>query len=73
MRARAMPVLGGSVAVLYLGATVSGVVTKIDGGGRELLVVTEDGDTLTFALSRATGRFVGDGAMGARLMFLPES
>lgn len=69
MRARAMPEVGGSVAVLYLGATVAGVVTKVDRGGRGLLVVTEDGETLTFALSRATGRFVDDGHGGARLLF----
>ncbi|MGI8430396.1 MAG: hypothetical protein ACR2OB_14110 [Solirubrobacteraceae bacterium] len=67
-----MPLLGGSVTVLYLGTTVSGVVTKIDDGGRGLLVVTEDGDTLTFALSRATGRFVDDGHLGARLVFVPD-
>lgn len=73
MRARAMPQIGGSVAVLYLGTTVPGVVTEIEEDGRGLLVLTDEGDTLTFALSRATGRFVDDGPSGARLVFVPEA
>jgi hypothetical protein len=63
-----MPHVGGAVWVVYLDATVSGVVQVLDDGGRRITVLTEDGETLTFALNRATARFT-DHQTGARLMF----
>jgi hypothetical protein len=70
VRTRAVPHVGGSVTVVYIGATVSGVVQKVDHGGLRLTVGTDDGDTITFALNRATGRFMADGRQyGARLLF----
>ncbi len=70
MRPRAIPRVGGSVAVAYLGARVPGVVRKVEDDGRTLVVLTEDGQTLTFALSRATGWFTVRGQQSAeRLLF----
>jgi hypothetical protein len=67
---RANPQLGGSVLVDYLGVTVPGIVRAIDGDGRQLEVLTEDGATLTFALNRATATFtVGGGQTAPRLRF----
>ena len=66
-----MPQVGGAVLVDYLGVTVGGIVHAVDGDGRRLEVVTEDGATLAFALNRATGTFSVDGAQtGARLRFV---
>ena len=67
---RAMPKLGGSVLVDYLDATVRGTVREIAPDGRTLTVLTEDAQTLTFALNRATATFTaGGGQTGARLRF----
>jgi hypothetical protein len=69
---RAMPELGGSVLVDYLGTTVAGTVRQIRDGGRELEVLTEDGATITFRLNRATATFTTDGGQTApRLRFAP--
>jgi hypothetical protein len=67
---RAMPQVGGSVLVDYLGATVRGTVRDVADDGRRLDVVTEDGRTLTFALNRATATFTaGGGQTAPRLRF----
>jgi hypothetical protein len=67
---RAMPEEGGSVLVDYLGSTVRGTVKRVDQDGRKLEIATEDGDTLTFSLNRATATFTADGSQtGARLRF----
>jgi hypothetical protein len=56
--------------VAFLGARVPGVVEEIAEGGRRLRVVTEDGEAITFTLSRATGQFAAAGSShGARLLF----
>ena len=65
-----MPHLGDSVTVAFLAVRVGGVVTSVDYEARRLLVATEDGQTLAFGLSRATGTFLAGGQQsGARLLF----
>jgi len=55
---------------VFLGARIGGVVTQVDDGGRRLLVWTDDGEALSFSLSRATGNFHKDGQQSApRLVF----
>jgi hypothetical protein len=45
-------------------------VTHVDDGGRRLTVWTDDGEALSFALTRATGNFHQDGQQSAaRLVF----
>ncbi|HWC86043.1 MAG TPA: hypothetical protein VG388_05870 [Solirubrobacteraceae bacterium] len=62
--------MGDPVTVVYLAARVEGVVTGVDTDARRLLVATEDGQALTFELSRATGTFLAGGQQaGARLLF----
>jgi hypothetical protein len=70
MPLRAMPHVGASVSIEYLGATLRGVVDSMEGDGRRLLVQTEDGRLTTFALNGATATFTADGSQtGARLRF----
>jgi hypothetical protein len=70
MPLRAMPRVGATVSIEYLGSTVRGVVDSIGGDGRQLLVETEDGRAMEFALNRATATFTADGSQtGARLRF----
>ncbi len=70
MPLRAMPRIGATVSIEYLGRTVRGVVDGIAGDGRRLLVETEDGRAMQFALNRATATFTADGSQtGARLRF----
>jgi hypothetical protein len=65
-----MPEVGGSVRIEYLGSTLRGTVGRIDQDGRRLEVATEEGETLTFSLNRATAMFTADGSQtGARLTF----
>ncbi len=65
-----MPVIGGSVTVNFLGSTVRATVKSVAGDGRRLEVSTEDGETLSFALNRATATFTAEGHQtGARLTF----
>ena len=65
-----MPHVGGSVRVNFLGSTVRGTVRQIDVSARALEVVTEDGETLSFALNRATATFTVQGSQtGPRLTF----
>jgi hypothetical protein len=71
VRARAMPYVGRSVAVVYLGEVVGGVIRDVDDGGRRLGVVTAEGERLWFELDRATAMFVvRDGRGGPWLRFL---
>jgi hypothetical protein len=66
-----MPYVGGRVRVSFLGATVAGVVRTVAADGRRLEVVTDDGETLWFALNRATATFTAEGEQtGARLTFV---
>jgi hypothetical protein len=65
-----MPEVGGSVLIDFLGSTVSGTVRRVDRDGRRVEVMTEEGDTLTFSLNRATATFTADGSQtGPRLRF----
>ncbi len=65
-----MPQVGGPVDVRFLGVTVAGTVRRITDDGRRLEVSTEDGETITFALNRATALFTAEGGQtGARLTF----
>ena len=65
-----MPHIGEHVTVAFFGTTVHGVIGEIDQQQRLLRVVTEEGETIAFALSRATGQFVAEGSSsGARLLF----
>jgi hypothetical protein len=67
---RAMPQIGGSVMVSFLGSRVRGTVDSIDADGRRLRVTTEQGEALTFALNGATATFTAEGDQtGARLAF----
>ncbi len=70
MPLRAMPRVGGRVVVSFLGAAVRGTVRTVSEDGRRLEVTTEDGETLGFALNRATATFTAEGHQtGARLTF----
>ncbi|HEX3975858.1 MAG TPA: hypothetical protein VHW96_06310 [Solirubrobacteraceae bacterium] len=73
MPLRAMPEVGRSVLIDYLGSTVHATVKEVAGDGRRLEVVTEDGATLTFKLNRATAMFTaGGGQTAPRLRFGPR-
>ena len=68
-----MPRVGGAVVVNFLGSTIRGTVDEIADHGRRLRVTTEDGETLWFALNRATATFTAEGHQtGARLSFEAE-
>ncbi len=70
MTHRAMPKVGGSVRVEFLGSTVRGTVRTVESEGRRLQVTTDEGETLSFALNRATATFTTEGQQtGARLTF----
>lgn len=70
MPLRAMPRVGATVSIEYLGASVRGVVDSVAGEGRLLFVETEDGRSMQFTLNRATATFTTDGGQtGARLRF----
>jgi hypothetical protein len=67
---RAMPQIGASVMVSFLGSRVRGTVDSVDAGGRRLHVTTDEGEALTFALNGATATFTAEGHQtGARLAF----
>jgi hypothetical protein len=69
-RSRPIPHPGDPVTVVFLAAQLDGVVTRVDDSGRQLTVWTDDGEALSFALSRATGNFHQDGQQSAaRLAF----
>jgi phage gp45-like len=70
MPLRSMPRVGGGVVVNFLGATRNGTVRAVSPDGRRLEVLTEEGETLVFALNRATATFTLMGHQtGARLAF----
>jgi len=74
MPVRRMPHVGDHVTVAFFAATVDGVIAQIERDHRRVHVITADGETITFALSRATGQFVADaGSSGARLVFQDRS
>jgi hypothetical protein len=67
---RGLPAVGRPVVIIYLGTRVRGTVRRVEDDGRRLLVSTEDGETLGFALNRATATFTAEGSQaGARLWF----
>ena len=73
MRARVVPHVGSAVTVIYLGATVPGVVEQVDDDGRRLIVLTEEGESLSFVLAAATATYTTEGRQwGARLLFGDE-
>jgi hypothetical protein len=69
MRARGIPHVGDPVVVVFLAASVRGVVEEVDGDLRGLEVRTEEDETLRFELSRVSGSFRSGGQTGARLYF----
>jgi hypothetical protein len=73
MSLRAMPRVGGTVVVNFLGTTVRATVGSVSADGRRLEVTTEEGERLSFALNRATATFTAEGHQtGARLTFPDE-
>jgi hypothetical protein len=74
MPPRRAPFVGAPVTVILLARRVPGTVEEIHDGGRRLTVLTEDGDLMTFTLSRGRAHFVaeGSGSTGARLTFEDE-
>lgn len=58
---------------MFLARRVRGSVEEVADGGRRVVVVTEDGEAIEFALSPATGSFleIGRSVGGARLLFDP--
>jgi hypothetical protein len=68
---RRAPFVGAAVTVVFLARRVRATVEEMGDGGRRLVVVTEDGEPITFVLSPATGNFVEEGRAvgGARLTF----
>ena len=68
-----MPYVGRAVTVIHLGSVVEGVVEAVQADGRELRVLTEDGETLQFVLDPATAGFtLAGGQTQARLRFPDE-
>ena len=58
------------MTIIHLAAREPGVIEEIHDGGVRLLVATDEGTLLTFALSPTTGRFMLDGRpTEARLLF----
>lgn len=65
-----MPRVGMPVTIDYLGTTVGGEVRAVEEEGRRVVVATDDGPDVVFALNRATATFTIDGTQtGARLRF----
>jgi hypothetical protein len=73
MTVRAIPRVGDPVTVGFLAAKVKGTIEWVDADLRRLRVLTDDGEMLTFKLSPATARFVGEAhPAGPRLLFGDE-
>ncbi len=73
MRSRVVPHVGSPVTVIYLGATVPGIVAQLDEDGRRLVVLTEEGESVSFVLAAATATYTTEGRQwGARLVFGDE-
>jgi len=65
-----MPKVGARVLVNFLGSSVRATVDSVSDDGRRLRVTTEEGETIAFALNRATATFTAEGHQtGARLSF----
>ncbi len=69
---RPLPRVGAPVRVAHFGGGFErGTVIAVEDDGRRVQVQCEGGETLAFALSPATARFVADGAAhGPRLELL---
>lgn len=71
---RRLPRVGEHVTVAHLASRMPGEVKELDEHRRRILVLTDEGETITFILSRRTGRFHADGdPFGARLLFAPAA
>jgi hypothetical protein len=66
---RIIPRLEAPVTIVYLDGRAEGVVQHVEADLRGLRVLTEEGETLHFELSRVTGHFMSGGQSGARLIF----
>ena len=74
MTLRRQPQAGTRVTILYLDAQLHGVIEHVSGDEHRVDVLTEDGALASFALNRATARFIGVGPdAGARLLFGSET
>ncbi|MEA2431693.1 MAG: hypothetical protein QOI19_2166 [Thermoleophilaceae bacterium] len=70
MALRGMPRVGAAVTVAFLARRVPATIEDVDGDGHRLVVVTEEGETLSFKLNPATGQFAEQhGGSRARLLF----
>ncbi len=59
------------MAVAYLATELPGTIEEVTLDGRGLRVRLDTGEEVVFRLSRATGRFMSEGAQtGARLRFV---
>ncbi len=67
---RKVPQVGSHVTVAYLGSTHEAVVEEVHEDGRRVVVLSDDGEELTFVLTPLTGRYMADGAQtGPHLLF----
>ncbi|MEA2426818.1 MAG: hypothetical protein QOF37_446 [Thermoleophilaceae bacterium] len=67
---RRKPAIGARVEVATLGSRLPGAIVEVSDDERRLVVETDAGERIGFALSRATGRFAEAGSQtGARLLF----
>ena len=67
---RRAPTFGARVTVAFLARRVGGTIEDVAADGRRLVVVTDDGRSLRFELSPATGSFAQEGPVGgAKLRF----
>jgi hypothetical protein len=73
MPLRVMPHIGRSVVVVYLDSRVAGVISEVLEDGRRVIVNTEEGERIGFALNRATAAFTAEHVRsGPRLIFERE-
>lgn len=73
MPLRVMPHVGRAVVVIYLDSRVGGVVSAVLEDGRRIIVTTDEGERIGFALNRATAAFAAEQVRsGPRLSFEPE-
>jgi hypothetical protein len=67
---RQIPTVGAPVTVAFLARRVAGTVEDVAADGRDVSVLTEEGELIAFALNQATGYFTAGGLQeGARLLF----
>jgi streptomycin 6-kinase len=67
---RVLPAIGMAVTVRHLGTDVAATIVELADSGRQVTVVTDEGDRITFALRTATGAFHAPGH-GPRLLLRP--